>query len=154
MAWVAGLGVYRVSLESGAECAGAGITLYWNSACTPWAVIPGSRFVPPGGVPSNAGTLMPALSNAWSIQFDPLGAAQVQFTRPLSLGNACTLVEASTNLRTWQIIDLPATVTRNVGGGESVSLRVLDPPHVHSDGSVHLHNEAAPQRYFRLRLAE
>lgn len=143
-----------VRLEYYEEWGGAGIILYWNSLRTPWEVIPATKFIPPGGNPANAGTLMPALSRDYTIAWDPAGAALVRFTRPLTLGGAYTLLESSADLRSWQPVDFPAIISRSLSGTEEISVRVLDAPHIHEDGSVHVHGTGPPARYFRLRLAD
>ena len=133
----------------------AGVTLYWNSARQPWEVIPSSKLIPPSaGLPGSAGTLMPAINMNYGIAKDPAGGTVISFTRPLSTGNAATILEGSYDLINWSPVDAPALISRATPGVESIRIQVLAAPHVHADGSVHQHDEAAPTMFYRLRLVE
>jgi glucose/arabinose dehydrogenase len=133
---------------------GAGISLYWNSARQPWEPIPAARLVPPAGAPGSAGTLISAISINYGITPDPAGGAMIHFTRPLTTGTAATILEGSVDLVNWVAADAPTTVSRANTGVETVGVKILEAPHVHTDGTVHQHETAAPKMFYRLRLVE
>lgn len=134
---------------------GAGIQLFWHSARQAWEPIPAAKLIPPGGgTPTSAGTLLPAINPFFHISNDPAGGTVITFSRPITTGNAAMIFEASPDLQTWQTVDVPALISRSESGAEDIRILILQPPHVHPDGTAHDHGPAAPKMYYRLRLVE
>lgn len=134
---------------------GAGIQLYWHSARQPWEPIPAARLIPPGGgTPTSAGTLLPAINPFFHISKDPAGGTVITFSRPITTGNAAMILEGSADLQTWRTVDAPSLISRTDAGAEDIRIQILQPAHVHHDGTVHDHSPAAPKMYYRLRLVE
>jgi len=134
---------------------GAGISLYWHSARQPWEAIPASKLIPPsGGLPGSAGTLLPAISMNFAISNDPAGATIITFSRPLTMGAAATVLEGSPDLLHWSPVDAQTLISRQTPGVEDIRIQVLSAPHLHADGTVHQHDSAPPEMFYRLRIVE
>lgn len=146
-----------IKVEYYEQWGGAGILLWWNSTSTPMSIIPADKFIPPGGVapePGNGGTLLPAIANTYTIGVDASGAAVISFNRPLTTNGTATLVESSTDLLTWETVDVPATVSRSAPGTENIRLQVIQPGHLHSEGTAHPGDGVNKAKFYRVRLIE
>ena len=53
-----------------------------------------------------------------------------------------------------QTIDTPALLTRNLPGTEDIRIQLLEPPHLHADGTYHQHDNTPLTRFYRVRLVD